>query len=415
MSKQRPLAALLILSGLNFLNYVDRYVLPAVLLQVKAEFPNSQAAYGFLTTAFFLCYMVTAPFVGLLADRFNRKWLMVIGAVIWSGATLLTAVTHSFETLLIRHTIVGLGEATFVTIAPSFLSDLFPEEQRGRVFGWFYLNIGLGAAVGYAMGGILGHSHGWRFPFYVAAVPGFVLALLLCFLAEPVRGSKDRLQETLERTSLRGLVHNGAFWTATLGMAMVTFALGGLSQWMPAFLESVRGVPQDKAGLIFGIITASAAITGTLIGGWMGDRLLTRTKGAYYFVSAATLVCGVLPMIAAIFVSGRLMFPSMALALFVLFLNTAPLNAAVVNSVGAHIRASAIAVNLFAIHLLGDASSPWIIGKIGDVTGSLQIGFLTTIAAVILAAVILFYGMKFAPQIPAIRQDAPQKSAGEPA
>jgi MFS transporter, Spinster family, sphingosine-1-phosphate transporter len=400
MSKHRPLIALLVLSGLNFFNYVDRYVLPAVLLQIKAEFPNSSAAYGFLTTVFFLCYMVTAPFVGYLADRFNRKWLMVIGAVIWSGATLLTAVTHSFETLLIRHTVVGIGEATFVTIAPSFLSDLYSEEYRGRVFGWFYLNIGLGAAAGYAMGGILGHAHGWRFPFYIAALPGFLLALILCFLPEPVRGAKDRLLQTSERTSLRGLIHNGAFWTATLGMAMVTYALGGLSNWMPAFLESVRGVPQDKAGLIFGGITAVGTVTGTFVGGWMGDKLLTRTKGAYYFVSAATLVCGILPMIAAIYVSGPLMFPSMALALFVLFLNTAPLNAAVVNSVGASIRATAIAVNLFTIHLLGDASSPWIIGKIADATGSLQTGFLSTIAAIVVAAVILFYGMKFAPQIP---------------
>jgi multidrug resistance protein len=395
--RQYPYLALLVLSGLNFFNYVDRYVLPAVLLQIKAEFPNSQAAYGFLTTAFFLCYMVTAPFVGVLADRVNRKWLMVVGAIVWSGATLLTAVTHSFETLLIRHTIVGFGEATFVTIAPSFLADLFSEEHRGRVFGWFYLNIGLGAAVGYAMGGLLGHRYGWRAPFYVAAVPGFLLAVILCFLPEPERGAKDLLKETAERTSFKGLLHNGAFWTATLGMAMVTFALGGLSSWMPTFLETVRNVPQDKAGLVFGAITASATIAGTMIGGWMGDRLLTRTKGAYYLVSAATLAAGVLPMIAAIYVSGRWMFPSMALAMFVLFLNTAPLNAAVVNSVGAHIRSTAVAVNLFMIHLLGDASSPWMIGKIADKTGSLQIGFLTTVAAIIVAALILFYGMRYAP------------------
>lgn len=397
--RHHPFLALAVLSGLNFFNYVDRSVLFSVLPLIQKEFPNTDAAYGFLTTAFFVCYMVTAPIIGVIADRCPRKWIMVIGAMIWCMATLLTAVTHSFDTLLIRHTIVGLGEATFVTIAPSFLADLFSEEHRGRVFGWFYLNIGLGTAAGYAMGGHLGHHYGWRFPFYVAALPGFVLAIILVMLPEPVRGSKDHMKETVERTSIRGLVRNGAFWTSTLGMAMVTFALGGLEAWMPTFLNRVRGIQLDQANMVFGIITAITAISGTLIGGWMGDKLLTRTKGAYYFVSAATLLIGVPPMLAAIYISGKFMYPAMFIAEFLLFLNTAPLNAAVVNSVGAGIRATAIAVNLFTIHLLGDAASPTIIGRISD-RSSLQTGFLAAIAAIVIAAVILFWGMKYAPRIP---------------
>ncbi|HUN87697.1 MAG TPA: MFS transporter [Terriglobales bacterium] len=399
MRKQRPFAALLILSGLNFFNYLDRSVLFAVLPLIQKEFPRNDASYGFLTTAFFLCYMFSAPFVGVLADRYPRKWLMVGGALIWCAATLMTAVTYNFTTLLIRHTIVGLGEATFVTIAPSFLADLYSEEHRGRVFGWFYLNIGLGTAVGYMMGGYLGHHLGWRYPFYVAAFPGFLLALALAALPEPPRGAKDLLEETLERTSLVGLFRNGAFWTATLGMAMVTFCLGGLETWMPTFLNRIRGIPLDRGNLVFGGITAVTAISGTMVGGWMGDKLLTRTKGAYYFVSASTLLVSIPAMFAAIYIGGRLMFPAMFVAEFLLFLNTAPLNAAVVNAVGASIRATAIAVNLFTIHLLGDAASPTLIGRISD-RSSLQTGFLAAIAATFVAAVILFYGMKFAPQIP---------------
>jgi MFS family permease len=415
-SKQRPLAALLILSALNFFNYVDRSVLFAVLPLVQKEFPHPQlfgmgidASYGFLTTAFFVCYMVAAPFVGLVADRYPRKWLMVGGALVWCVATLMTAVTHTFITLLVRHTIVGFGEATFVTIAPSFLADLFSEDKRGRVFGWFYLNIGLGTAAGYMMGGSLGHHYGWRMPFYIAAAPGFLLALALAALPEPPRGAKDLLKETRERTRLSGLARNGAFWTATLGMAMVTFCLGGLEAWMPTFLNRVRGIPLDKGNLVFGGITAITAITGTMIGGWMGDKLLTRTKGAYYLVSAGTLLVSVPATLIAVYVSGSLMYPAMFVAEFLLFLNTAPLNAAVVNSVGASIRATAIAVNLFTIHLLGDAASPTLIGRISDLT-TLQTGFLAAIAAVVVAAVILFYGMRFAPQIP-----VPQGARGESA
>ncbi|HWR15219.1 MAG TPA: MFS transporter [Terriglobales bacterium] len=397
--RHHPLLALAILSGLNFFNYVDRYVLFAVVPLLQQEFPRSDADYGFLTTAFFLCYMFTAPVVGFLADRYSRKWLMIGGAMVWSVATLMTAITYDFETLLIRHTIVGLGEATFVTIAPSFLADLFSEDKRGRVFGWFYLNIGLGAAAGYMLGGSLGHHFGWRFPFYVAAAPGFLLAIALIFLPEPRRGEKDLLKEAPERSNFWGLFRNGAFWTASLGMAMVTFALGGMSAWMPTFLYRTREIPLAEGNLIFGAITAVTSISGTLIGGWLGDRLLTRSRSAYYLVSAVTLLIGVPAMLIAIYTTGPLMYPAIFVAEFLLFLNTAPLNAAVVNSVGASIRATAIAVNLFTIHLLGDAASPRIIGEISD-RSSLQTGFLSAVAAVLLGVAVLFFGMKYAPQLP---------------
>jgi multidrug resistance protein len=406
--KQYPMAALLILSGLNFFNYVDRYVLFAVVPLLQKEFPRSDAEYGALTTAFFLCYMITAPFVGFLADRWSRKWIMIVGALIWSAATLLTAVTNSFEVLFIRHTIVGLGEATFVTVAPSFLADLFDERKRGRIFGWFYLNIGLGAAAGYMLGGYLGNSLGWRFPFYVAAAPGVILAFALAFLPEPPRGAKDLLEDKPERGTLGGLVRNGAFWTATLGMAMVTFALGGMSAWMPTFLNRTRQVPLAEANLIFGGITAITSVSGTLVGGWMGDRLLQKQKGAYYFVSAITLLAGVPALLLAIYSSGRLMYPAIFIAEFLLFLNTAPLNAAVINSVSAVIRATAMAVNLFTIHLIGDAASARIIGEISD-HSSLQTGFLSAVAAVLVGVVILFVGIRFAPTIPVKQKvDSPE-------
>ena len=99
--------------------------------------------------------MVAAPFVGPLADRYSRKLIIVLGAIFWSGLTLLTAVTHNYTELLIRHTLVGIGEATFVTIAPTFVADLFAEEKRGRILGVFYLAIPVGSAAGYLLGGYL--------------------------------------------------------------------------------------------------------------------------------------------------------------------------------------------------------------------------------------------------------------------
>ena len=197
---------LVILTALNFVNYIDRSVLFAVQPLVQREFPGSDAKFGLLTTAFFFCYMVTAPLTGWLADRYSRRWIMCAGALLWSAATLLTAVTHNFAELMLRHTLVGVGEATFVAIAPSFLSDLHPEYRRGRVLSVFYLAIPVGTALGYLLGGALAARWGWRAPFLVGAAPGALLGLLLPLVPEPERGAQDRLAVTRGARNLSGVV-----------------------------------------------------------------------------------------------------------------------------------------------------------------------------------------------------------------
>lgn len=396
--KLYPWTALALLTTLNLLNYVDRSVLFAVQPLVQTEFRLSNAQVGYLTSAFLLFYMVAAPFTGPLADRYSRKLIMVLGAVFWSGLTLLTAVTHTYGELLIRHTLVGIGEATFVTIAPTFVSDLFPEEKRGRILGVFYLAIPVGTAAGYLLGGKLGPSFGWRFPFYIAAVPGFLIALAILFIPEPERGRFDLLQETPQRGTIRGLAHNPAFWTATLGMAMMTFALGGLQVWMPTFLSHARGFSLQSANETFGVIIVVDGILASLAGGWLGDYLLRRSASAYYSVSAVSMGLGVPVMIVALFSGGRMMLPAIWVAAFLLLLNTSPLNAAVINSVGAHIRATALAINIFMIHLLGDVPSPTLMGYIAD-RRSLQWAFICPVIAMIASSAILFCGMRFAPPV----------------
>jgi len=388
----------LILTALNLINYIDRSVLFAVQPLVQAEFGVNDVTVSLLTSAFIWCYMFTAPVIGVVADRWSRKWIMVGGAAIWSAATLLTAVTSDFRTLLIRHVIVGIGEASFVAVAPGFLSDYYTEERRGRVMAVLFFAIPVGTALGYIIGGYLGHAHGWRAPFYVVAIPGFVLAALLATIPEPERGAADTIQETAERGTVRGLLRNGAFWTATLGLAMVAFALGGLQVWMPTFLSRARGVPLDRANFIFGVIVATTGITATLLGGWLSDYRLRHDRGAHYRLSAWSLLIGAPAMLVAISSTGWVMFPAMTVAAFLLLLNTGPLNAALVTSVGPHIRVTAVAVNLFVIHLLGDASSPTIIGMIST-HSSLQTGFLACVVATLLGAGVLFYGAKFAPPV----------------
>ena len=397
-AKLYPRATLVLLTALNLLNYIDRSVLNAVQPLIQNEFHVTDEQIGRLTTVFLIFYTLAAPLMGPMADRYSRRLIIALGAFAWSGFTLLTAVTHSYNALLLRHTLVGVGEASFVTISPTVVADLFPESMRGRVLGFFYLAIPVGFALGYPIGGYFGTHYGWRTPFLLAGVPGFLLGALVLFMPEPPRGQFDSPAETAERGTVLGLARNPAFLSATLGMAMMTFAQGGLLVWMPTFLSRMRGYSLLQANNVFGGIIAVDGVVASLAGGWLGDRLLPRTRGAYYLVSAVSMGLGIPAMTVALFNRGPAMVPAIALSGFLLLLNTAPLNAAVINSVGAHIRATAIAVNLFVIHFLGDAFSPWLIGKVSD-KSSLESGFISTVVATALSSAILLYGMRFAPKV----------------
>jgi MFS family permease len=397
-TKLYPRTALALLTALNLFNYIDRSVLFAVQDLIKAEFRRSDTAFGMLSSVFFIFYMCAAPFAGPLAQRFSRKSVIIGGALVWSGATLLTAFTHDFTGLLIRHTLVGIGEASFVILSPTFVADMFPENHRGRVMGIFYLAIPVGTALGYVIGGTIGPAYGWRMPFYVGAAPGALLALLLLFIPEPQLGQFDHIEKSPNRDTLRGLARNPAFLTATLGMAMLTFALGGLQVWMPTFLHRVHGYTLGHANIVFGLSIAVNGLVASLAGGWLSDALLRRTRAAHYLVSAVSLALGIPAMWIAIHADGNRMLAAMFIAEFLLFLNTGPLNAAIINSVGANIRAAALAVNIFIFHLLGDVPSSSLIGYMSD-RYSLRLAFVAPVAATALSSAILFYGMRFAPPV----------------
>lgn len=419
--KLYPKTALALLTALNLLNYIDRNVLFAVQDLIKAEFPRSDAAYGLLTSVFFIFYMIAAPFMGPLSEKFSRKAVIIVGAIIWSGATLLTAFTKNFDELLLRHTIVGIGEASFVILSPTFVADMFPENKRGRVMGIFYLAIPVGSALGFLVGGVLGPKYGWRVPFYVGAAPSLLLAFLLLFVPEPPLGQFDKPEKLAEPSGvstdpssgivgsmvhglkwlgalLQNLLRNPAFLTATLGMAMMTFALGGLQVWFPTFLHRVHSYTLTQANILFGASTIVNGIVASLAGGWISDWLLKRTKSAHYLVSAVSLILGIPAMCLAIFGSGNVMIAGMFAAEFFLLLNTGPLNAAIINSVGPHVRAMALAVNIFIFHLLGDVPSAPLIGYMSD-HFSMRIAFVAPVVAIALSSAILFYGMKFAPPV----------------
>lgn len=392
--------ALFLLTSLNLFNFIDRYVLPGVQPLVQKEFGVNDAQIGLLTSAFFFTYMIAAPLTGWLGDRFPRKPLIIAGTLLWSVATLLTATVHSYHALLLRHAAVGIGEATFSIFAPALLADFYPETERNRILSIFYLTIPVGAAFGYLTGGILGEHFGWRMPFYIAALPGVLIALAFWFFVrEPERGSADRLAPTLNRTTVTGILRNPAFLTATFGMAAWTFAVGGISTFLPTFFHRIAGYSVAKAGLTAGEITAVDGLFATIAGGWMAQRWLRHNHRALYLISAWGAVLAIPAGVVVFFGPRSMMMPAAYLAEFFIFLNTGPLNAALVNSVAAPVRSTAIALNLFIIHALGDASSPHLIGKLSDAT-NLRTGMGATLVSLAVSGAILFSGARFAPKLP---------------
>jgi MFS family permease len=391
--------ALALLTALNLLNYIDRYILPGVQPLVQREFRASDERMGALTYAFFITYMLAAPLTGWMGDRFRRRPLIALGALLWSGATLLTATVHSYGALYFRHAIVGIGEASFGIFAPALLADFWPEAERNRVLTIFYLSLPVGSALGYVLGGTLGNAYGWRAPFYLCALPGAVLAVLVFFwMQEPARGATEGPALATDRATYAGLLRNRAYWTATLGMAMMVFSMGGISVWMPTFLYRNGHYSLPAANQLLGAITVVDGIAGTWLGGWLAQRWLRRNHAALYLLSAWSVLLA-LPAGLMTFYgphAGRVAW--LAVAEFLLFLNTGPLNAAIVNSVAAPVRATAIAIELFVIHALGDAPSPRLIGWVSD-HASLPLGLSLTLAAMAVSGTFLFVGARYAPPL----------------
>jgi MFS family permease len=333
-----------------------------------------------LMTAFLLVYMFAAPVFGALGDRGPRTRLIACGVALWSLATALSGFARSYAGLLLSRAAVGVGEAAYGTIAPSLLADYFSRERRGRVFAIFFMAIPVGSALGYVLGGLIDHHYGWRAAFFVAGVPGLLLAALTLRLLDPPRGAQeflplasgDSLPGGTKRSvaaSYLGLLKRPPYMLTVLGYAAYTFAVGGLAFWMPAFLERVRGIPRAEATTGFGAIVVATGFLGTFAGGWLGDYWLKFSGRAYLWLSAAATLLAVPFALAALTATAPVhYYPAIVIAELLLFMSTGPINSAIVNLVAPTERATAIALSIFAIHLFGDVISPPIIGALSDVT-----------------------------------------------
>ena len=366
-----PRRLLLLLTGINLVNYLDRYIVAAILDPLGRELHLSDAQLGRLTFVFIAVYMCAAPLFGYLADRYHRPRLVAGGVVLWSLATLGAAFVHSYGALLVTRSLVGVGEAAYASLGPAMLADGFPEAERAKQFTWFYLAIPVGSAFGYGLGGLVAGAWGWRASFLVAGLPGLALAVWMVFQPDPPRGGMDALRDAgaCEPYLVRlGRIFRNRIWLAcTASYVAYTFAMGGLSTWGPTLLQRRFAISTAQSGVVFGGLAVVTGILGTFLGGWLTDRWQIRWRDAGAGLSGLTLLAAA-PVVALALGTQNLNLAYLAffLGMFLLFVNTSPVNALTVSSLPASIRATGVALNVLLIHLFGDAISPELVGSRAD-------------------------------------------------
>jgi MFS family permease len=399
-----PGTALAILTGLNFLNYLDRFIPAAVMPSIIAALRLTDTQAGSLSTLFILSYSLISPVAGWLGDRRPRFQLAAIGVFVWSAATFGSGLATTYAMLVLARSLTGVGEASYTVVTPSLVSDFFPPARRGRALALFYAAIPVGSALGYVLGGVMNAHFGWRWAFFIAGLPGAALALALLLLRDPPRGAQDAVTPPgdrresprpattpLSRPSLKALGETPSFVFNTAAQVIYTFVVGGLATWMPTYFVRVRHLSLASADLNFGGVLALAGLVGTLIGGRFGDRMATRYPAGHFLLSGASLIASLpFAVIGVVSPTPAIFWPAMFVALTLLFLNTGPLNAAMANVLPAGLRSWGFAINTTAIHLLGDAASPSLIGFTSDRVGLalpvLVVAMLPALAGVVLLA-----------------------------
>ena len=407
-----PFWLLFILTGLNLLNYLDRYVLNAVRTPLANDFRISYGDSGRTVTAFMIGYFVTSPFFGYLGDRLSRKWLIAFGILVWSLGTILTGFAGGFTTLIIYRVLVGLGEASYATISPSLISDSFGSTKRNNALTIFYVAIPVGAALGYLLGGEISAVWGWRHAFIWAGAPGVLLAMVLLPFKDPERGQADLTgDEPLPKPKIGDYAHlfgNAQYQLLIWGYVAYTFAMGAFAFWGPTFLETVHHMKTQRADRFFSGVLVLGGLIGTLGGGFAATAWQKRNPAGYaWMLGTATILAAPAGLMGLMAHRVEMAMVWLAVTMFLLFLSTGPINTLILELVPANLRASAMALSIFMIHLFGDMWSPEIVGRLAERWGNdLRKGVLVLPGMVFLGA-LLWVGLALRIQLRARGETQP--------
>jgi len=403
-----PVTILIILSLINFLNYVDRQVLAGLVPHLRDPDTGlglDDGQLGLLQSAFMVVHSIASIPLGVVADRVLRTRLIALGVGLWSIATAAAGFARNFGQLFVARASVGIGEAAYAPAASALISERFSEKARGRAMGIFQAGMVLGGGVGIVAGAWVAGVWGWRAAFFLVGVPGFVLVLAAALIAEsprPVRPGKQRATQ-----EIRQVIGTPAIFWVYLSGVLITFMAGAFQYWGVEFVvRCYYGGDKDATTQVagtFGPVVLGAAVAGVVVGSVLGDRMEKRRPGR-----GRMLVVGLGPLLGAPFVVLGVLAPTVEILYVALALGTffnsfygGPVLAALHDMVDERARATATGAYFFIVHFLGDAFSPSVVGFVAKGThqrlghqDSLRAGLLVAAGAAVLGGLAALSNVK---------------------
>ncbi|XP_039442422.1 protein spinster [Culex pipiens pallens] len=369
-----------VLCFVNLINYMDRFTIAGVLTDIQEHFQIGDDEGGLLQTAFVLSYMICAPVFGYLGDRYSRKWIMALGVFLWSTTTLLGSFMHHFGWFITFRALVGIGEASYSTIAPTIISDLFVGDMRSKMLALFYFAIPVGSGFGYIVGSETAKFFGnWVWALRVTPVLGVIAVVLIAMLRDPERGASEgthHMQATSYSEDIKAIVRNPSFMLSTAGFTCVAFVAGALAWWGPKFIylglvsqPGNENITLNDVSFIFGAITMTTGIIGVPLGSYLSQRFNRKYPRADPYICAVGLILSA-PLLAGAMLT---VSANATLAYVLVFFGELALNLnwAIVADMLLYVvvptrRSTAEAFQILISHAFGDAGSPYFVGVISE-------------------------------------------------
>ena len=369
----RLVFTLSVLLGINTMNFFDRQILPAVQENLRKEWGLSDSELGWLGTAFIILYAVVGLPLGRLADVGRRKWILAAGVGIWSLLTIGSGFAWSFWSLFVLRLGVGVGEASCAPAASSLIGDLVPAQRRARALAVFMLGLPLGLALSFFVSGTIAERRGWQDAFFVAGLPGVLLAVAALFIVEPVRGSADSLAGAKTGSPplyevVRRVFGMPTMWWIIASGALHNFNMYALGTFVASFLKRYHQVSVERAGQMSGLIYGFGAL-GIYAGGWLGDRAFQRSVSGRMHVAWIGLAAAIPCLLMALAVpAGQLWLCAVWLlpGCMLLYAYYGTVYATIQDIVEPSLRGTAMAIYFCAMYFLGALYGPVATGWISD-------------------------------------------------
>ena len=364
---------MLVLCGINLLNFYDRQAPGALVEPMRREFGLSDTQIGLLGSMFIWVYALAGVPLGRVADVWSRKKLLTIGVTVWSALTAASGLAASFSFLVFTRLGVGVGEAVCAPVGTSWIGDLFPAKRRARILSVFMLGVPVGGALSFLLCGPIAQAWGWRTALVSAAAPAVLLVPLLLLVREPARGASEETLDGPSAIEARGSIYSvlriHTLWWIILSGALLNFNMYALATFLPAFMTRVHGYSVARAGVTCGIVYLIGGVCGGLVGGHLGDQVASNARNARLWMAAIIALLGAPIMFYGITrPAGFAVAALVAIGVGYGAFNTyyGPVYASIQDIVPPDQRGFTMSVYFMAMYLCGASFGPLLTGRLSD-------------------------------------------------